>query len=58
MKATVVQMQGMETPLTLVTWFPQTPLGSPQGNVPGTNCVAKTQAALKKHGLDLSEIRN
>ncbi len=51
-----LQLPGVETRLTLVTWFPQMPPGSIQGIVLATDDIAKAYAVLKDRGLVISEI--
>jgi len=51
-----LQLPGVETALTLVTWFPQMPPGSAQGIVLATEDMAKTHAELKRRGLAISDI--
>jgi catechol 2,3-dioxygenase-like lactoylglutathione lyase family enzyme len=51
-----LQLPGVETALTLVTWFPHMQPGSIQGLVLATDDIAKTHAALKKRGLAISDI--
>ena len=52
-----IQLPGVETRLTLVTWFPQMPPGSAQGIVLATGDIAAAYAELRKRGLALSEIK-
>jgi catechol 2,3-dioxygenase-like lactoylglutathione lyase family enzyme len=52
-----LQLPGVETRLTLVTWFPQMPPGSAQGIVLATDDIATTYAELKKRGLEISDIK-
>jgi catechol 2,3-dioxygenase-like lactoylglutathione lyase family enzyme len=51
-----LQLPGVETTLTLVTWFPQMQPGSIQGIVLTTEDIAKTHAELKKRGLAILDI--
>ena len=51
-----LQLPGVETTLTLVTWFPQMQPGSLQGVVLTTDNIANTHAELKKRGLAISDI--
>ena len=51
-----LQLPGVETALTLVTWFPQMQPGSTQGLVLATEDIATTHAELKKRGLVISDI--
>jgi catechol 2,3-dioxygenase-like lactoylglutathione lyase family enzyme len=51
-----LQMPGVETTLTLVTWFPQMQPGSLQGVVLATDDLATTHEALKNRGLAISDI--
>ena len=51
-----LQLPGVETTLTLATWFPQMQPGSLQGLVLATEDMAKTHAELKKRGLAISDI--
>jgi catechol 2,3-dioxygenase-like lactoylglutathione lyase family enzyme len=51
-----LQLPGVETTLTLVTWFPQMQPGSIQGIVLTTDDIAKTHAELKKRGLAIPDI--
>jgi catechol 2,3-dioxygenase-like lactoylglutathione lyase family enzyme len=51
-----LQLPGVETSLTLVTWFPQMQPGSVQGIVLATEDMAKTHAELKRRGLVISDI--
>ncbi|MGD0004214.1 MAG: VOC family protein [Anaerolineaceae bacterium] len=53
-----LQLPGVETSLTLVTWFPQMPPGSVQGIVLATEDMAKTHAELKRRGLEISDIEH
>ena len=52
-----LQLPGVETRLTLVTWVPQMPPGSAQGMVLLTDDLANTHAELKKRGLVISGIK-
>ncbi len=54
----MLRLPGVETRLTLVTWFPQMPPGSLQGVVLETDDVAAAHAELKQRGLQISEIAN
>jgi catechol 2,3-dioxygenase-like lactoylglutathione lyase family enzyme len=51
-------LPGVETDLVLATWFPKMNPGGVQGVVLVTEDIAKTHAALKKRGLDISPIKN
>ncbi|MCI0398691.1 MAG: VOC family protein [Chloroflexi bacterium] len=51
-----LELPGVETTLTLVTWFPQMPPGCLQGIVLTTNDIASAHAQLKKRGLAISDI--
>ena len=51
-----LQLPGVETTLTLVTWFPQMQPGSIQGVVLTTDDIANTHAELKRRGLAISDI--
>jgi catechol 2,3-dioxygenase-like lactoylglutathione lyase family enzyme len=51
-----LQLPGVETALTLATWFPQMQPGSVQGLVLATEDIAKTHAELTKRGLAISDI--
>jgi catechol 2,3-dioxygenase-like lactoylglutathione lyase family enzyme len=53
-----LQLPGVETTLTLVTWFPQMPPGSVQGIVLVTEDIAKSHAELKRRGLAISDINH
>ncbi len=52
-----LQLPGVETRLTLVTWFPQMPPGSAQGIVLATDDITAAHAELTKRGLSLSPIK-
>ncbi len=51
-----LKLPGVETRITLVTWFPQMPPGSLQGVVLATDDIAAAHAELKRRGLEISEI--
>jgi catechol 2,3-dioxygenase-like lactoylglutathione lyase family enzyme len=51
-----LKLPGVETALTLVTWFPHMQPGSIQGIVLATEDIAKAHAALKNRGLAISDI--
>jgi catechol 2,3-dioxygenase-like lactoylglutathione lyase family enzyme len=51
-----LQLPGVETTLTLVTWFAQMQPGSIQGIVVTTDDIAKTHAELKQRGLAIPDI--
>jgi len=51
-----LRLPGVETALTLVTWFPQMQPGSIQGIVLTTEDIATSHAELKKRGLAISDI--
>jgi catechol 2,3-dioxygenase-like lactoylglutathione lyase family enzyme len=53
-----LQLPGVETRLTLVTWFPQMPPGSAQGMVLATDDLSAAYADLKRRGLKLSDIKD
>src|SRR5262249_15161203 len=53
-----LQLPGVETMSSLVTWILQLPLVSIQGVVLTTNDIACTQAELKKRGLAISDINH
>ncbi len=53
-----LQLPGVETRLTLVTWFPQMPPGSAQGIVLATGDITAAYAELRRRGLQLSEIKD
>ena len=52
-----LQLPGVETRITLVTWFPQMPPGSAQGIVLATDDITAVHAELKRRGLAISQIR-
>ncbi len=54
----MLQLPGVETRLTLVTWFPQMPPGSAQGMVLATRDIDAAYAQLKQRGLKLDEIKD
>jgi catechol 2,3-dioxygenase-like lactoylglutathione lyase family enzyme len=51
-------LPGVETRITLVTWFPQMPPGSLQGIVLATNDISAAHSELKMRGLMISDIKN
>ncbi len=51
-----LRLPGVETRLTLVTWFPQMPPGSLQGVVLATDDISAAHAELKRRGLQISDI--
>ena len=51
-------LPGVETRITLVTWFPQMPPGSLQGIVLATNDISAAHSELKMRGLRISDIKN
>ena len=51
-----LRLPGVETRLTLVTWFPNMPPGSLQGVVLETSDMAAAHTELKKRGLAISDI--
>jgi catechol 2,3-dioxygenase-like lactoylglutathione lyase family enzyme len=51
-------LPGVDTRITLVTWFPQMPPGSLQGIVLGTNDISAAHSELKMRGLRISDIKN
>ncbi len=53
-----LQLPGVETRITLVTWFPQMPPGSAQGIVLATDDLSAAYAELKGRGLRLSDIKD
>jgi catechol 2,3-dioxygenase-like lactoylglutathione lyase family enzyme len=53
-----LQLPGVETTLTLVTWFPQMRPGTVQGIVLATDDIAKAHAELKKRRLVISDINH
>ena len=54
----MLQLPGVETRITLVTWFPQMPPGSLQGVVLATNDISAAHSELKMRGLMISDIKN
>ncbi len=53
-----LQLPGVETRITLVTWFPQMLPGSAQGIVLATDDLSAAYAELKGRGLQLSDIKD
>ncbi len=53
-----LQLPGVETRITLVTWFPQMPPGSAQGIVLATDDLSAAYAELQGRGLRLSDIKD
>ncbi len=53
-----LQLPGVETRITLVTWFPQMPPGSAQGIVLATDDISAAHSELKQRGLMISDIKN
>ncbi len=51
-------LPGVDTRITLVTWFPQMPPGSLQGIVLATNDISAAHSELKMRGLMISDIKN
>ncbi len=51
-------LPGVETRITLVTWFPQMPPGSLQGVVLATDDISAAHSELKMRGLMISDIKN
>jgi catechol 2,3-dioxygenase-like lactoylglutathione lyase family enzyme len=51
-----LELPGVATQLVLATWFDDMPPGSLQGLVLATHDIEKTHAALRKRGLDISDI--
>ncbi len=54
----MLQLPGVETRITLVTWFPQMPPGSLQGVVLATDDISAAHSELKMRGLMISDIKN
>ncbi len=54
----MLRLPGVETRITLVTWFPQMPPGSLQGIVLTTDDISATHSELKMRGLTISDIKN
>ncbi len=54
----MLRLPGVETRITLVTWFPQMPPGSLQGVVLATADISAAHAELKGRGLQISDIAN
>jgi catechol 2,3-dioxygenase-like lactoylglutathione lyase family enzyme len=52
----MLRLPGLETRLTLVTWFPQMPPGSLQGVVLATADIDAAHAELKRRGLQIADI--
>jgi catechol 2,3-dioxygenase-like lactoylglutathione lyase family enzyme len=53
-----LRLPGVETRISLVTWFPQMPPGSVQGIVLATNDISAAHSELKMRGLYISDIKN
>ncbi len=53
-----MQLPGVDTRITLVTWFPQMPPGSLQGVVLATADISAAHSELKQRGLAISDIKN
>ena len=53
-----LQLPGVDTRISLVTWFPQMPPGSLQGLVLATDDISAAHAELKMRGLMISDIKN
>jgi catechol 2,3-dioxygenase-like lactoylglutathione lyase family enzyme len=53
-----LRLPGVETRISLVTWFPQMPPGSMQGLVLATNDISAAHSELKMRGLRISDIKN
>ncbi len=53
-----LQLPGVETRITLVTWFPQMPPGSVQGIVLATDDIDAAHSVLKQRGLRISDIKD
>ncbi len=51
-------LPGVDTRISLVTWFPQMPPGSLQGIVLATNDISAAHSELKMRGLRISDIKN
>ncbi len=51
-------LPGVETRISLVTWFPQMPPGSVQGLVLATDDISAAHSELKMRGLMISDIKN
>src|SRR5512135_853498 len=51
-------LPGVETRISLVTWFPQMPPGSVQGIVLATDDISAAHSELKMRGLRISDIKN
>ncbi len=54
----MLQLPGVETRITLVTWFPQMPPGALQGVVLATDDISAAHSELKMRGLMISDIKN
>ncbi len=50
-------LPGVETRISLVTWFPQMPPGSVQGLVLATGDISVAHSELKMRGLTISDIK-
>ncbi len=53
-----MQLPGVDTRITLVTWFPQMPPGSMQGVVLATDDISAAHSELKQRGLTITDIKN
>lgn len=53
-----LSLPGVETRISLVTWFPQMPPGSLQGIVLATDDISAAHSELKMRGLRVSDIKN
>ncbi len=51
-------LPGVETRISLVTWFPQMPPGSLQGIVLATQDISVAHSELKMRGLRITDIKN
>ncbi len=51
-------LPGVETRISLVTWFPQMPPGSLQGIVLATRDISAAHSELKMRGLRISDIKS
>jgi catechol 2,3-dioxygenase-like lactoylglutathione lyase family enzyme len=53
-----LQLPGVDTRISLATWFPQMPPGSAQGIVLATENISAAHSELKQRGLMISDIKN
>jgi catechol 2,3-dioxygenase-like lactoylglutathione lyase family enzyme len=53
-----LQLPGVDTRISLVTWLPQMPPGSAQGIVLATENIPAAHSELKQRGLMISDIKN